>query len=187
MHLHSFIQLVSNTIHCLRLIYLYNNYCCFKENLLVLSKNALNLKYDNEVKSRWETKTCGSEPVGTKPNYVWPHGKWFIDFVSNDPPRQIGLINRCTLWPHCTVRYDDKILSRALSIIQKTKKSSYYLLVYKITVTVKTLWSINTIMFSRSRSTSVDLYHILYNIHNDYNYVHILDNNIILIYSIGNK
>lgn len=53
-------------------------------------------------------------------------------------------------------------------------------------VTVKTLWSINTIMFSRSRSTSVDLFHILYNnIHNDFNYVHILDNNIILIDSIG--
>lgn len=38
----SFIQLASDTIHCLRLIYLYDNYCCFKENLLILSNNALN-------------------------------------------------------------------------------------------------------------------------------------------------
>lgn len=55
------------------------------ENLLVPSKNALNCKGD-EVKSTRETKTRGSEPGGTKPNYVWPHGKWFIGFVSDDLP-----------------------------------------------------------------------------------------------------
>ncbi|KAL4092471.1 hypothetical protein QTP88_026972 [Uroleucon formosanum] len=71
--------------HFSRVVVLWAERVLLLRNLLVPQKNALNCKCD-EVKSTRETKTRGLEPRGTKPNYVWPRGKWFIGFVSNDLP-----------------------------------------------------------------------------------------------------
>lgn len=76
-------------MHCFHKIIL----CIFKlllllllqKSLLIVSESNLNCKYI-EVRSTRETKTHGSEPKGTKPNYLWPPGCWFIGFISDDPP-----------------------------------------------------------------------------------------------------
>lgn len=68
---------------------------------IILDENALNGWVYTENRNPW-FGTRG----GTKPNYVWPHGKRFIGFVSAMiPPRQIGLINGCTLFDLSCIRF----------------------------------------------------------------------------------